>query len=431
MPRLVLLLLAAPTLALAWEDHAPLTAAALAGEPALSDAAGVEVEPIEAFAVAERDRLGPLLEAEEQWARAHVAEYPPRPDALRFSKDGDPATLPRRLLEAMRVSPETVLLPHVQQLPGEPDGGRPALPWGAISTLPPPPHHERLVFRALRAGERVSPLAVIAEGSDEPDHGLDIGLFEDSGTAFGARFGYGRQPFGNPRLPFATQAPFHMGFFHEARLLTALVPSLRRVYPEARIHAFATLARFAFDRGHPYWGWRFLGMGLHYVQDLTQPYHATVYPGASVLELIAVSALDLAGVHGPRQRRMELLTDLHLGLELRQFEIVWNALAAPRRDAPVLAALRDRSRDEGVGPYDDAAPRARISLAAARAAPRTARAAAAALAPGAAPDRMAALDAVLVDLLGACGAVTRAYLHAVVPASGGAARAPAPRSAPP
>ncbi|GEJ57407.1 phospholipase [Anaeromyxobacter diazotrophicus] len=414
MPFALALLLALPALARAWDGHAALTWAALSGEPAVAAAAPTVAEPVEAFLAAEGEGLAALLEAEEAWARAHVPRYPPRPEALRFDPRGDPATARVRFLEALRVNPALPLTPHVQELPGQAGGGRPELAWPSVGTLPTPPHPGRLVFRALRAGEPVPPLEVVASASDEPDHGLDVGLFEDSGTPFGARYGYGKAPFGDPRLPFATQAPFHMGFFHEARLLTLLAPALARTFPEVRLHAFASLARFAFARGHAYWGWRFLGFGLHYAQDLTQPYHATVSPGTSALELAAVSALDAAGVHGPRQRRLERLSDLHLALEAEQGEGVWRALAAGDGADPLLAALRDRSRDAALGPYDDAAPRARLSAVANGKAARTAAALEAALAPGAPPARRAALEAVLADLLRDCGAATRSYARAAL-----------------
>jgi hypothetical protein len=416
MPLVIALLLALlPAAAGAWDTHALLTWAALSDEPAVAGAPPVTVETIEAFLAAEGDRLGPLLDAEEAWARAHVPRYPPRPDELRFDPRGEPGTARLRFLEALRVNPALPLTPHVQQMPGQTGGGRQAVAWSEIATLPSAPHPGRVVYLRLRPGERVAPLLVVASASDEPDDGLDVGLFEDSGTAFGARYRFGPLPFGDARLPFATQAPFHMGFFHESRLLLALAPALGRTYPEVRLHAFASLARFAFSRGHAYWGWRFLGFGLHYAQDLTQPYHAKAAPGVGALELVGVSLLDRVGVHGPRQRRLERLSDEHLALEKAGFELVSRALTAGDRAAPVLAALRDTSRDARLGAYDDAAPRARLTALASDKAPRTAAALEAVLAPDAAPGARTALETILVDLLGDCGAATRVYTRAAAP----------------
>jgi hypothetical protein len=316
------LALVLPSAAGGWDRHADVTRVALSASPGLRDGA-VAVEPLEAFLAAAGAPLASLLDAEERWARAHLPHYPPRPEALRFAPGAQGAALRTRFLEALRVSP-TVLL-------------------------------------ALPAAPRAAPLEVVAAASDEPDQGLDVGLFEDSGTPHGARYGFGPLPFGNPTLSFATQAPFHMGFFYESRLLTALAPALLRTYPELRIHQFVALARFAFASGHPYWGWRFLGWGLHYVQDLTQPYHATASPGTSVATLVGVSLLDLVGVHGPRAERLQLLTNRHLALEAYQGAAVADALARGDAADPLLAALRDPSRDAPYAPFDDAAPRARVA----------------------------------------------------------------------
>src|SRR3990172_2835445 len=70
--------------------------------------------------------------------------------------------------------------------------------------------------------------------ADEPDYGMDIGLWDDNGTAYGKAYGFGKQPFGNPALEFASQAPFHMGFFHESAIVYKAAGVLRRTYPEDR-----------------------------------------------------------------------------------------------------------------------------------------------------------------------------------------------------
>ena len=125
---------------------------------------------------------------------------------------------------------------------------------------------------------------MLSSASDEPDYGLDIGLWENNDTKFGKEYGYGKQPFGNPKLDYGTQAPFHMGFYHESGI----------IYDAARVSKKLSrnkespvpfLAKLAFQTGHPYWGYRFAGWGLHYLQDLTMP---------SMPPLCLVEALDHA-----------------------------------------------------------------------------------------------------------------------------------------
>ena len=52
-------------------------------------------------------------------------------------------------------------------------------------------------------------------------NGMDVNLWEDSPSAWGPLYGFGKLPFGNPSLSFATQAPFHMGYYHESPLIYA------------------------------------------------------------------------------------------------------------------------------------------------------------------------------------------------------------------
>ena len=93
--------------------------------------------------------------------------------------------------------------------------------------------------------------------------------------------------------------------FHEAWVVYKAAPFLLRAYPEYRIHLWRSLAAFALRTGHDYWAWRFAGWGLHYVQDLTQPYHARVLPGVGVTRMLWINTLDLVGIHRPRQAAVQ------------------------------------------------------------------------------------------------------------------------------
>jgi hypothetical protein len=361
-------LLASPA-ATAWSDHALGTRQALSVLPAVARAAPVSAEALQAFVQADAPGLENVLSSEEAWARAHVPQYPPRPDALAF-KAGQPGDLMQRFLAALRVNPNTPMPLFIQVMPGAP---APAVPlaWTAVTLLRTETTMPQLQFASLREGMPVPVLDVVASASDEPDHGLDINLWDDNGTAWGRAYGFGHQPFGNPRAENATQAPFHMGFFHEADIVYRLAGFLRRTYPEYRVHLYRTLAVEAFRSGHPYWGWRFTGWALHHVQDLTQPYHSQVLPGVSVASMLWTNALDQVGLHGAKTDAVQLVTNRHFALENFQFHAMKSDYEAARFDAPMLAALRDRSDDAALGPWRDGALRDEVGRAAAAAAAAT------------------------------------------------------------
>jgi len=217
-------------------------------------------------------------------------------------------------------------------------------------------------FVALQPRDSVAVVDVLATASDEPDYGLDIGLWEDSGTTYGRRYGWGRQPFGaNPVIEFDSQAPFHIGFYHEAPIVYKAAPFLQRSYAEVRIHQWRSLAAHALATGHPYWGWRFAGWGLHYLQDLTQPYHARVLPGVGVAGMLWINALDLAGWHRPKEEAVTFVTNRHLALENYQLHRLRNAWLQRDLDGTPWRALLDTSRD-GLGPYTNAFVRDVVSM---------------------------------------------------------------------
>jgi hypothetical protein len=361
-------LLALPA-ATAWTDHALGTRQALSVLPAVDQAAPVIAETLQAFVQADAAALERVLATEEAWAREHVPQYPPRPDALAF-KATAPGDLVPRFLAALRINPNAPMPLFIQVMPGAPAADTP-LPWTSVTLLRAETTLPQLQFAALREGKPVPVLDVVASASDEPDHGFDIGLWDDNGTAWGRAYGFGRQPFGNPRVENATQAPFHMGFFHEADIVYRLAGFLKRTYPEYRIHLYRALAVEAFRSGHPYWGWRFTGWALHHVQDLTQPYHSQVLPGVSVASLLWANTLDQVGLHGPKNDAVQLVTNRHFALENFQFHAMKSDYEAARFDAPMLAALRDRSGDAALGPWRDGAVRDEVGRAAATAAPAT------------------------------------------------------------
>jgi hypothetical protein len=222
------------------------------------------------------------------------------------------------------------------------------LPPSAVTLLPgslsPTGNH----FIALTNGQLVAPIDVFTTATDEPDYGLDIGLWEDSGTRFGRAFQFGKQPFGNPKLEFSSQAPFHMGFFHEPSVIYWAASYLSRTLPEYRVHLFSTLSQFAFRTGHPYWGYRFAGWGAHYIQDLTQPYHSTVLPGENPVKMLFYGLLDKIGIHGPKNRLLQRASDEHLAIEKQVYCEVLRAFTDTKKPTKIAEALIQKKPGSGI-----------------------------------------------------------------------------------
>ena len=323
------------------------TAVALGELPELRAAAPVAVEPIERFVQDQAGALEKLLAQEEQWARANVPSYPARPDALAFKAGpaASPAEFRQRFIAALRLNPQSRLALFAQRLPGQDDGGHPPLNWSKVTTLKGDGTQFATRFVSLTEGERISPLEVLIAAVDEPDYGLDLGLWQDSGSTVSASYGMGKQPFGNPALEYSGQAPLHMGYYHESAIIYAAAGFLKRTFPEYRLHLYQTLAKHALKSGHPYWGFRFAGWALHYLQDQTQPYHAKVLPGIGTTRMLWINALDMAGFHAAKNNAITLVSNRHTAIENYQYWTMRQALQAGQLNHPVLAALRDRSHD--------------------------------------------------------------------------------------
>ncbi len=432
------LTLAAPA-ARAWSNHALCTWPALAALPEVAALPPAPAESLAAFVKAEAPALQQLLEAEEQWALRSVPNYPARPAALAFRADPQASAdeLLKRFVAALRINPGSKLSLFQQLRPGQ-GAGRALLSQADVTPLKTQESSKSDAFVALREGEPVAVVDILATASDEPDYGLDIGLWSDNGTAHGAAYGFGRQPFGNPAVEFASQAPMHMSFFHEASIVYRAAPFLGRTFPEYRVHLWRSLAVHALKSGHPYWGWRFAGWALHYLQDLTQPYHARVLPGVGTARLLGINTIDMVGISGPKARAITFVSNRHLALENYQLRWLREAHLSGRDDNAAFRALRDASLDAGVV-YNDDSPRQAIAKAAHAAADATDEAVVDALPPKYtsepgynfgvtesgldlrgelakdAPQQTQAMEAAITPLLKQFGLHTRSFVRSLLP----------------
>lgn len=349
----------------AWGNHTLPAYRTFEKMPEVVQAANVTVEPLEAFLKSEEKTIEALLASQEAWALANLENYPVRPAHLAFMANANRTDEARRLafLMALRIAPNSKFALYYQPDPaGNAPSGTP-MPWAAVNTLPEP-GNSGYRFMALRPGDSISPLAVLASASDEPDYGLDINLWSDSPSDWGKQYGFGNQPFGNPALYFSTQAPFHMGFMHESAILYAAAPFVKRTFPRLRSYQYSTLAALAFRTGHPYWGWRFAGLSLHYLQDLTQPYHSSIAPGDSLTRLLTANALAMLGMPGMKNDMIVLLSNRHMALEKYQGELLRNA-AAQKQDTGIEKALRSGDKDRNYPEWSEHYLRDVVSLQAA------------------------------------------------------------------
>lgn len=343
----------------AWSEHPLITYPVAASLKDVRDAQPVVAESLEMFVNAEAKKIEKFLGEEEEWAKNNLQWYPPLPAALTFKADGDPNNALARFAHAIRINPRTKLPLYLEFVPGQDAGGRPQLPAKDITFLQDKSDWDKTLFVSLKDGELVRPLDVVVSASDEPDFlGLDIGLFTDSNTDIGKAYGFGKLPFGNPNLEYGSQAPFHMGFYHEPGIMYVLASFLKKTYPEYRIHLYRKLATLASQTGHTYWGWRFTGWGLHYLADLTQPYHATVLPGVSTGYAIWINTIDMIGISGSKADAIQLVSNRHMAIEKFVQIVLQRAYDKKDNNNVIMQALQS---DEQVPVYVDAMPREVIS----------------------------------------------------------------------
>ncbi|MBH2033073.1 MAG: phospholipase [Pseudomonadales bacterium] len=431
-----LLLVSLPGSVLAWSNHSLGSALALQGLPSMQQAPEVKVEALEDFLRSEAQGLQTLLDEQEAFALANFPGYPARPAALRWQVEGEGARQ-RDFLKALRISPEIKLASFVQALPGHPGSGRAHLDARQVTVYKKVRMWGSWSFLALQPGEEVAPLVVVASAADEPDYGHDINLFSDNPGEVGSQYNFGVQPFGDARFEYSSQAPFHIGYYHEDAIVFAAGPFLTRTYPEWRAFQYFGLARYAFEHGHPYWGYRFMGWGLHYLQDLTQPYHAKVLPGVETSDLIWTAAKDAAGFPEDKQAAIARVATRHTVVEKFQLKWLQQLLRDGENASPLLQAYAQADKDSSYPAFDSGYLRNVVSAQSfSRANQLDALLAqsltAAEQAPGfsagnqlaAEPAPSAELNALLIELIGNFGAHSRnavcATVHAIaaqVPAS--------------
>ncbi len=344
----------------AWNIHPLFMHPVLVSMSDVKDSKPVIAKSLKSFLMEEEQGLVKLLAREEEWAQKNLEWYKPRPDTLAFKATGDSEDIVQRFVQAIRINPDIRSQLYLQLLPGENRKGRSLISDREITFLKEEDleYLDDTRFVALKEGEEVTPLEVVVSATDDPDLGLDVGLYADNGTRFGKIYGFGIQAFGNPNLDYGSQAPFHMGFYHESKILYAAAGFLKETYPEYRIHLFKTLAEFAFKNGQDYWGWRFMGWGLHYLGDLSQPYHTRVFPGTNTAKVLWINVLAMAGFPKAKDDAIQLLSNRHIVFERFQQEIFQQAY---RQSNPSFSIFKILNSPAKIPEYHDSFPREKLA----------------------------------------------------------------------
>lgn len=187
----------------------------------------------------------------------------------------------------------------------------------------------------LGEGKRaVSAREVLAGYSGEPDWGMDKGLdaARDQKLMGGT----------DPKLT-SSQGFRHMSF------LAGLFGQAPR-----RAQLFFDLGARAIEKGHSYWGFRFVAWGLHYLEDMGAPVHTSMLPTAKYIRLKGM--LRVADANGVKRFNKSVLKDVVVGsasinanYHFLYENFVDEAYTAKGQEAKALSsAVRGDGRGEGL-----------------------------------------------------------------------------------
>ena len=353
--------------AFAWSEHEMILYPMFQSLPEVVKAKPVKAETLGSFLVAEGKGLEKLLKFDEQWNRKNLKNYRALPEGLFFKASADPKVAIKLFCDAARISDHYHYNLYIRKMPKSSSMGAGMVKGSELTYLKDLSDIADKTYLRLLPGKPVSVMDVLGTASDEPDMGIDIGLFEDNDTVQGKKLNFGKQPFGNPNLEYSSQAPFHMGFYNESGIVYTLAGFLKETYPEYRIHQFKVLSEYAFKTGHDYWGWRFMGWGIHYLSDISMPYHSVVLPGISTTKMLWINTKAMAGMDQAKKDAVQLVSNRHGALEMYQKYATRDLFG--KKGAEILSAQGKTA----VPAYNDNVPRDNVSKMVAKQAKETDR----------------------------------------------------------
>lgn len=317
------------SLVFSWNNHAVMTREVLdqwtlsAPEKLAYLDQNIKTESLEHFLASTADTLPARLKEIEMLLRDKETGYQPLPDALFYdTKQHDcKIDLKTCFKKALRINldtpwpivvydPQQWYLNHTSQAKKVTSPSEIMLP-EANADL----GNFYQTFTLLPPDAPIKLKDIITTAVIQPDFGLDMYLYADSGTSFGEQYGFGTQPLSVSTTVFGTQVFFHMSTYQDPESLTDFLPRLKEDYPEYRAVLYFQLSKFAAETNHPYWAAVFLGWGLHYIQDMTQPYHAVLTNGLDKKTIDDAIEETKKGNIQVMFDMISIQTNRHLGLE--------------------------------------------------------------------------------------------------------------------
>lgn len=297
-----------------WPAHPLISGAALQHHPHWKKASPVATKTLEQFVIDNKSALSIFLSDQEKWSIENIPHYIPMPTELAFNALVADSEALTHFLKAIRINPN-VKVPLYLHIPPGSSTNFPVIGAEAVTTLSNTSGMNTGTYVGLEPGMLVDPFMVLNSANDEPDYGFDLGLFEDNNTDYGKTYGFGKQTFGNPNLEYSSQAPFHMGFYHEPGIVFKFAPFLHKTFLNYRHNQFRALAEFAFRHNEPYWGYRFLGWSMHFLADATMPYHVRPLPGYSTLRMLWINFKSMLGFKKAQRNAIQLVSNRHTAIE--------------------------------------------------------------------------------------------------------------------
>lgn len=287
-------------------------------------------ETLEDFLKDTQQDLPLVLDNVEQWSRKNEPAYRPVPNALTYRPETCRNSLEFCFRQAIRINPSVPLGFYVQDFHGQYED-RPVLDVSAYA-LPFVISNGSLIssrVKPLYANETLTAANVLESYVDEPDFGLDINLYDDNTGHL--PYGFGTQPIGLASNPLISQALFHMSTYQEDCFIKLLSPRIKESYPAYRAHLYFTLSRFAKEKGHLYWSYRFAAWGFHYIQDLTQPYHSRLFPDYTTAQMAFWFAENAVGIKTHFENAKKRISNRHLLLEETLAHVLYHHLPYSER----------------------------------------------------------------------------------------------------